>query len=93
MQIHGSLLPPAWVLASWPTANYTTFETLGLGPPVTIIVLCVLATVVMAARVYARAAKLGASFGVDDWAILAALVRLKDQPHHSQTELILVISP
>jgi hypothetical protein len=70
-------LPPANVLATWPTPNYTDPVTRGNSVLVVTIVLLSLAFAVTCLRLYTRF-KITCSPGIDDLLIVIALVGHKE---------------
>lgn len=67
-------LPPAKVLAAWPTPNYVDPDTRGNGTLMVNIVCLCLAFTVTCLRVYTRL-RITYSHGLDDILIVIALVR------------------
>jgi hypothetical protein len=71
----GGYHPPPSVLASWPAPNYVDPPLFSLSNPVvTIAILGIVSVVVVGARMVARF-KIQRNAGLDDWLMLAALVR------------------
>lgn len=70
------LLPPAEVLATWPTPNYVDPVTRGPAVNIVNIILISIAFVVTVLRLYTRF-KITCTPGLDDFFIVIAFVRLK----------------
>jgi hypothetical protein len=68
-------LPPASVLASWPTPNYDDPITRGDAGKIVGITLTVLVALILVVRIYTRL-RVVRSFGLDDILILIAFVKL-----------------
>ena len=68
------ILPPLEVIASWPLPNYDDPITRGPAPIIFNLVLFPLVCFFIALRMYTRLC-ISKSFGLDDWLILATLVR------------------
>jgi hypothetical protein len=66
---------PISVIASWPPPNYEHPTRRYWAAPFSI-VLCVISTLVVAARVYARITRTAGAFGLDDVLIIFAWVSL-----------------
>ena len=67
------LLPPAFVMASWPAPNYVSPQNHGPGLLVVNVVLLVVVLVVIGIRYYTRI-RVTKTFGLDDFLIGVALV-------------------
>jgi hypothetical protein len=74
-----SLHPPPSVIASWPAPNYVDPATRGNALVVTVTFLTILATLIVAARIWARFV-LVRQPGLDDGLIVVALVRSGKAP-------------
>lgn len=68
------LLPPPEVILAWPLPNYTNPQTRGRAVLFTAWVLGSIMICTVAARIWARAV-IQRNAGIDDWLILAAMVR------------------
>lgn len=68
------LLPPIEVIESWPVPNHDDPITRGPAPIYFNLVLFPLVCFFIALRMYTRL-RISKSFGLDDWLILATLVR------------------
>lgn len=67
-------MPPVSVLSAWPTPNYIDPVTKGPENVVMVAIFFPLALFIVGIRMYTRI-RLSKSFGLDDWFILAAVVR------------------
>jgi hypothetical protein len=68
-------LPPASVLATYPTPNYVNPETRGPGLIVTHSVLFPIASIIVGIRIYTRV-RISKNIGLDDLFIILAMVSL-----------------
>jgi hypothetical protein len=67
-------LPPSSVIESWPTPNYVDPVVRGPENVILNLIFCPLVGLVIALRVFTRL-RISKNFGIDDWLILASLVR------------------
>ena len=74
-------LPPADVLASWPTPNYVDPVARGPANLIMNVILYPLVCLAIFLRLFTRL-RISKSFGVDDWLILASLVCAFLRPSH-----------
>ena len=71
----GGIIVPLSVIASWPSPNYVDPVHHGWGLLTATVLITALSLFVVCARLWARAVLLR-NAGIDDWMIVAAIVRL-----------------